>query len=142
MPRSEAMSIQRPPMSVFIDAIESCVPPHARLGYAIDESDWDYPLYGRDLTRVPVRLPRADPLAAATASGIDWVVVRRGVVPLPPPSGWQYTELGITNFELLTPGPPCQLPPSASSLASRVGRTSVGGAKPIALGTFEGRRNG
>jgi hypothetical protein len=113
MPRSEAMSIERPPMSVFIDGIESCVPPEARLGYVIDESDWDYPLFGRHLTRVPVRLPRADPLAAAAAAGIDWVVVRRGVVPLPPPAGWQYAELGVTNFELLTRGQACP-PPAAA----------------------------
>jgi hypothetical protein len=109
MPRSEAQSIERPPMSVFFHGIEACVPPHARLGYAIDESDWDYPLFGRDLTRVPVRLPRADPVAAATARGLQWLVVRNRYLPQPPPPPWQVTVLGITNFDLLTRGAPCRL---------------------------------
>jgi hypothetical protein len=107
MRRSVAQSIERPPMSVFIDTIEACVPPDARIGYAIYESDWDYPLFGPRLTRVPVRLPQRDPVDAASAQGLEWIVVRDAYQPQPPPAPWQSTELGKTNFQLLSRGTAC-----------------------------------
>ena len=58
MTRAEAQSVQRPAMRPVLEALDRRVPPNARVGYVLGSDDWDYPLYGRRLTR---RLVKLDP---------------------------------------------------------------------------------
>jgi 4-amino-4-deoxy-L-arabinose transferase-like glycosyltransferase len=98
--RPEAQALTRPGIESVLVAIDRRIPDDARVGFAaLDE--WAYPLYGADLERRIVPLPRSGPLAAADRLGLDWVVVgtpARGRTTRP---GWRrlpFPESGWTLF--------------------------------------------
>ena len=100
MTRPQALALSRPAMLPALLRFES-IPSHARIGYSIAEDDWDYPLYGRDLTRTPVRLPAGAQLATADRRGLRWLVVQDGDPRSRPRDGWTRERLGKSGLDLL-----------------------------------------
>ena len=96
--RARAQAILRPEMTGVIRGVDRFVPTNARLGFALGEDDWIYPLYGPHLRRTLVRLPRVGLLVAANRAELEWVVIR-GDVPIR--VGWTVTRLPARGWTLL-----------------------------------------
>ena len=100
MTRAEAQSVQRPAMRPVLQALDRRVPPNARVGYVLGSDDWDYPLYGRRLTRRLVKLDPHRTFAEATSAGLEWQLVRQRLVG-PAPPGWQVQRFRASRLALL-----------------------------------------
>ena len=100
MTRAEAQSVQRPAMRPVLEALDRRVPPNARVGYVLGSDDWDYPLYGRRLTRRLVKLDPHRAFGEATSAGLEWQLVRQRLVG-PAPPGWQVQRFQASRLALL-----------------------------------------
>ena len=90
--RDAAEGLVGPGAGELFQAVDSIVPAHARVGVLLGDDDWDYPLYGRHLTRQLVVLGAPAPFRQARERRLDWVVV--GSVPARPAPGWAEAALG------------------------------------------------
>jgi hypothetical protein len=113
MSRSQAQAIPDPPLLPYIAAAEN-LPADTVVGYAIGSNDFDFPLYGNDLSRTVVRLPQPVQLAAATKQHIRWVFVATGDVTHYPRRRWRKTTLGQSGFELFTARDKASFRPNSS----------------------------
>lgn len=102
MSRPQAEAIDRPRALPYLLGIQR-IPAHATVGYAIGPDDWDYPLYGADLSRTIVRLPPGAELPTAHAEHIRWVIARASYIRHESSSNWHVARLGDSGLELLTP---------------------------------------
>lgn len=92
MSRSEAQSQQWPgSLVLLIDTLERNVPTDAAVGTLTNELDPDYVLYGRQLQRRLVPLPRRGTIRAAECAGLRWIYVGR-FFSVPKARGWRATE--------------------------------------------------
>ena len=85
--RTEIQTIGRSELAPLLTAVAAQVPADARLGIDLTNPDWEYPLWGPHLTRHLVWLPSGNPLGAADAEELNWVVLGAGVIAAPAP-GW------------------------------------------------------
>jgi Dolichyl-phosphate-mannose-protein mannosyltransferase len=99
--RPEAQALSRPYMATSLEGFDRVVPEHARVGYVLAEDDWDYPLYGEHLKRTLIRLPARDPLRAAAALHLRWVVIGR--LNTRGSAGWLAVKFRSSRWSLLTP---------------------------------------
>jgi hypothetical protein len=99
--RSEAQALSRPYMATSLEGFDRIVPKHARVGYVLAEDDWDYPLYGEHLKRRLIRLPAHDPLRAAAALHLRWVVIGR--LNTRGSADWLAVKFRSSRWSLLTP---------------------------------------
>jgi Dolichyl-phosphate-mannose-protein mannosyltransferase len=104
MNRSDAQALQRPAMRGVLETIAAEVPLTARIGYLLDDDDWDYPLYGPHFTRHLVGLPGRDAYRAATRDGLRWILVRRRRAGAPQP-GWEAHRFPAIGLILLERAP-------------------------------------
>ncbi len=90
--RSEAQSQQWPgSLVLLIDALERNVPADAAVGTVTNELDPDYVLYGPQLRRRLVPLPRHGAIRAAECAGLRWIYVGR-FFSVPKAHGWRATR--------------------------------------------------
>jgi hypothetical protein len=99
--RTAGQARGEPAYTQTLDAIDALVPQTARIGYALADDDWDYPLYGDSLGRRLVRLPARNPLPRARKLGLDWVVI--GNVPARSGPSWTGLHFAGTNWDLVAP---------------------------------------
>jgi hypothetical protein len=96
-----AQALVDPHSAPALQAIDAVIPPDARVGVVLGVEDFDYPLYGRDLSRRVIQLPPSDPLEAARQLGLQWVVIGQ-VAPTKGAPGW-VGEPFPSGLKLITP---------------------------------------
>jgi hypothetical protein len=99
MGRADAQSMQRPAMRPVLHALDSAVPQTATIAAAIGPDDWDYPLYGRRLTRRVIELDGHDLRARLAAEHATWLLVRRRYRDQVP-HAWRFVSYRRTRLVL------------------------------------------
>jgi glycosyl transferase family 87 len=100
--RVDAQTVDRPWVAEAIEGIEKRVPESATVGVVFDRDDWDYPLYGPNLTRRLVYLPPGPAgLALAEGRGLRWIVYgeNQPVPSLAQP--WRAIGFGTSGWTLV-----------------------------------------
>lgn len=113
--RPQQQALARPYLATALEGFDRVVPESARVGYVFGEEDWDYPLYGEHFKRRLIRLPSRDPLHAAAALGLRWVVIGR--VDTPGVVDWVAVQFRSSGWSLLAP----RSSPTAKRLFDLVG---------------------
>lgn len=100
--RWEAQSQTRTPMRAPLSWLDDRVPPNARVGVLLAVDDWDYPLYGPQLTRTLVPLRARDPLQEARRLGLRWVVLNRSRAHVTGGRGWNAVVFRSSGWTVLS----------------------------------------
>jgi hypothetical protein len=106
MPRPVAQAVPRPPLRRLLVVLDRRVPRSASVMAVLNGDDWDYPLYGRRLSRRVVERDGPRLGAEAAAANVQWILVRRHVGRIP--NGWRTIPFPHTGLLLAcAPSPPC-----------------------------------
>jgi hypothetical protein len=92
--RADTQAIRWPELRPVLDAVETRVPPNARLGIDLRPLDWEYPWWGANLGRTLVWLPEQSP------AGLDWVLLGSRV-SVRPPGHWCAQRFPSARWTLL-----------------------------------------
>jgi hypothetical protein len=113
--RPQQQALARPYLATALEGFDRVVPEAARVGYVLGEEDWDYPLYGEHFKRRLIRLPSREPLRAAAALHLRWVVIGR--VDTGGSADWLGVQFRSSGWSLLAP----RSSPTAKRLFDLVG---------------------
>ena len=92
--RADTQAIRWPELRPVLDAVQTRVPPNARLGIDLRPLDWEYPWWGANLGRTLVWLPEQSP------AGLDWVLLGSRV-SVRPPGHWCAQRFPSARWTLL-----------------------------------------